>query len=106
MELRNYQKNVMKNLSSYLDCVNTDNDIISAWKRYWLKQDINVGLRGVPAYNNVINGVPHICMKVPTGGGKTFMACASVKHIFNAMPMDKPVKTVKPLIKLNPHWWK
>ena len=29
-------------------------------------------------------------MKVPTGGGKTFMACASVKRIFNAMPTGKP----------------
>lgn len=29
-------------------------------------------------------------MKVPTGGGKTFMACASVKRIFNALPIGKP----------------
>lgn len=29
-------------------------------------------------------------MKVPTGGGKTFIACSAVKHIFQHMPLDKP----------------
>ena len=29
-------------------------------------------------------------MKVPTGGGKTFMACASVRRIFDALPTGKP----------------
>ena len=77
-------------MSAYLDCVNTDNDVVAAWKSYWLKLDINVGFGGVPAYKNAIEGVPHICMKVPTGGGKTFLACASVKPVFNAMPLDKP----------------
>ena len=43
MELKNYQKTVMNNLSSYLECVNTDNSVIAAWKSYWLKQDVNVG---------------------------------------------------------------
>ncbi|QQO07578.1 DEAD/DEAH box helicase [Breznakiella homolactica] len=90
MELKNYQKAVIRNLSSYLDSVNTENNVIAAWKSYWLGQDINVGFGGVPTYNNVIDGVPHICTKVPTGGGKTFIACAAVKPIFNAMPLDKP----------------
>ena len=29
-------------------------------------------------------------MKVPTGGGKTFLACASVRRIYDAMPTSKP----------------
>lgn len=90
MELKTYQKKVMGNLSSYLDCVNRDNDLIKAWKDYWEQQDIHIGFGGVPSYQNAIAGVPHICMKVPTGGGKTFMACASIKKIFDAMPLDKP----------------
>ena len=44
----------------------------------------------IPSYNNSIECVPHVCMKVPTGGGKTFMACASVKRIFDALPTGKP----------------
>lgn len=90
MELKTYQKKVMGNLSSYLDCVNRDNDLIKSWKDYWEQQDIHIGFGGVPSYQNAIAGVPHICMKVPTGGGKTFMACASIKKIFDAMPLDKP----------------
>ena len=114
MELKNYQKNVMRNLSSYLEWVNKDNNIIKAWKDYWAQQDIHVGFGGVPTYNDVITGVPHICMKVPTGGGKTFMACSSLKRIFDEMPLDKPrvvvwlvpsdsilVQTIKTLSNVN-----
>lgn len=90
MELKNYQKKVMRNLSAYMEAVNNNAGLTSAWKKYWLAQDIAVGFGGVPTYNNAIDGVPHVCMKVPTGGGKTFMACASVKKIFDAMPLDKP----------------
>ncbi len=89
MELKSYQKKTMRNLSSYLTYVNEDNDIIKAWQDYWKEQDINVGMGGVPNYNNAISSVPHICMKVPTGGGKTFMACASIKEIYDSMPLDK-----------------
>lgn len=89
MELKNYQKKVMNNLSSYMDCLNTSNGIIPAWRNYWSSQDIKVGLGGVPTYQNTIIGVPHVCMKVPTGGGKTFMACAAIKNIFDKMPAQK-----------------
>lgn len=89
MELKNYQKGVMRNLSSYMDCINNTADLFAAWKEYWHRQDIGVGFDGVPTYTNTIKGVPHICMKVPTGGGKTFMACAAVKHILDEMPKDK-----------------
>lgn len=90
MELKNYQKKVMENLSAYMEAVNNSAGLHSAWKNYWRAQDIAVGMGGVPPYSNTIDGIPHICMKVPTGGGKTFMACASVKKIYDAMPLDKP----------------
>lgn len=90
MELKKYQKKVMNNLSSYIGYLNDSNNLNTAWADYWAAQDINVGFGGVPTYQNAIKGVPHICMKVPTGGGKTFMACSALKHIFNAMPLDKP----------------
>ena len=90
MELNNYQKQVMRDLSTYLNCVNQSADLFSAWREYWFAKDIAVGLGGVPSYNNSIERVPHVCMKVPTGGGKTFMACAAVKRIFDALPNGKP----------------
>lgn len=90
MELKEFQKNVIEDLKKYLLCVNRSNNLISAWREYWFRKDINVGLGGVPPYNHTITGVPHVCTKVPTGGGKTFIACSAIKHIFNAMPLDKP----------------
>lgn len=90
MELNNYQKQVMRDLSAYLNCVNRGTNLFSAWREYWFAKDVPVGLGGVPSYNNSIERVPHVCMKVPTGGGKTFMACASVKRVFDALPTGKP----------------
>jgi len=101
MELKNYQKSVMHNLSSYMDCVNNTANLFAAWEEYWRRQDVGVGFGGVPTYNNAIKGVPHVCMKVPTGGGKTFMACSSVKRIFDEMPKDKP-KVVVWLVPSDP----
>ena len=90
MELKTYQQHVMDDLSAYLEHLNRDSDMTAAWKGYWMDKDIPIGFGGVPAYKNSIAGVPHVCMKVPTGGGKTFMACAALKRIFDAMPLDKP----------------
>jgi len=45
-----------------------------------------VGMNGLPPYNSVIPGIPHVCLKVPTGGGKTFIAASSIKPIFDSMP--------------------
>ena len=47
MELKNYQKRVMRNLSSYLGFLN-EYDMVEAWKQYWAEQDIAVGFGGVP----------------------------------------------------------
>ena len=90
MELKNYQKNVMQDLTSFIDAVDHENDIIKGWQSYWNNKDIPVGFGGVPVYQNKVENTPHVCMKVPTGGGKTFMACSAVKKIFDHLPPDKP----------------
>ncbi len=94
MELNSYQREVMGNLSAYLSALNETCDLNKAWKKYWSDQDVAVGFGGVPAYRNSIKGVPHVCMKVPTGGGKTFMACAAVRRIFDELPQGKPKMVV------------
>ncbi|MCR5142661.1 MAG: DEAD/DEAH box helicase family protein, partial [Ruminococcus sp.] len=96
MELNSYQREVMGNLSAYLSALNETDDLDNAWLKYWNDQDVAVGLGtgSVPGYRNSIKGVPHVCMKVPTGGGKTFMACAAVRRIFDALPQGKPKMVV------------
>ncbi|WP_028510332.1 DEAD/DEAH box helicase family protein [Ruminococcus sp. NK3A76] len=96
MELNSYQREVMGNLSAYLSALNETGNLDKAWLKYWNDQDVAVGLGpgSVPSYRNSIKGVPHVCMKVPTGGGKTFMACAAVRRIFDALPQGKPKMVV------------
>ena len=88
MELKPYQQHAMKDLDSYIGYLNRDNNLFTAWKHFWAEKDIRIGFGGVPAYNNSITGVPHVCLKVPTGGGKTFMACAAVRRMFEKLPIS------------------
>ena len=86
MELKSYQKEVLADLSDWLRIQNEAPDFRAAWKAYWERRGVAVGPGGAPSYNNAIAGVSHVCMKVPTGGGKTFMACAALRAVFDALP--------------------
>lgn len=88
MELKNYQKKVIADLQNYLHSLKQSVNLAEAWKNYWQTKDIAVGNGGVPAYKDNIQGMPAVCMKVPTGGGKTFLACSAIKHIFDFMPAE------------------
>lgn len=90
MELKSYQKQAVKHLADYLASLQETTSLKAAWKDYWSQQDIAVGNGGVPVYNDAIAGVPHVCFKVPTGGGKTFMACASLRYLFDKLPLNRP----------------
>ena len=85
MELNSYQREVMADLKSYLACVKAEDDLEISWRNYWAARGKTVGFGGVPSYNNQIPRVPHICIKVPTGGGKTFLACAALQPIYQKL---------------------
>lgn len=90
MELKSYQQSVLHDLTSYMDAVDQTNNLWRGWEIYWKNKGIRIGEGGVPNYQNKIDGVPHVCTRVPTGGGKTFMACASVRLICDHLPPAKP----------------
>ena len=75
MELKSYQKKAINDLKSYLECLDSYG-IKEGWNKYWQDMGVNAG-----KYHDKIKAVPNICVKVPTGGGKTFIACASIKVI-------------------------
>lgn len=87
MELKTYQKNVIGDLSRFLSLLTEEGTAAKAYSALWEEKNVNVGLGGMPYYhNNLPGGVPDICFKVPTGGGKTFIAANAIKTIYDAMP--------------------
>ena len=95
MELRQYQNNVLNELHNFLDLMREKqaeldeyNEFLvgrgkepvqrniaeEAWRSYLPSEYINqVDGRGLP--------IPHVCLKVPTGGGKTLLASYAVRKI-------------------------
>ena len=89
MELKAYQKKVIADLNRYLQLLNETRDYIAAFRLFWQE-------KSAPAlghYQDIMPGVPNLCFKVPTGGGKTFLACNAIRPIFDALPFTK-TKTV------------
>ena len=93
MELKAYQKQVIADLSRYMELLNETRDSSKAYRSFWEEKNVPVGFRGVPSWQQILSEVPVICIKVPTGGGKTFLACNAIKPIFDALPITK-IKTV------------
>ena len=85
MRLKDYQKRVLFDLDTFLRYLNQEGNISKAYAMTWLDNGIAIGGDGMPPYKDTIPQVPHICFKVPTGGGKTVMGCASLKHIYDAL---------------------
>lgn len=93
MELKGYQKRVVDDLGDYLGALKSSGGIAAAWRSYWGGKDVKVrgasGTCGVPAYNDELGGVPNVCIKVPTGGGKTFIGANAISRIFAGLPLGK-----------------
>lgn len=89
MELKPYQKEVIADLARYLELVVELQSPAKAYHTLWNEKNVMVGLGGLPNYANTLPGIPHVCAKVPTGGGKTFIAASSVRTIFDAIPQRR-----------------
>lgn len=88
MELKDYQADVLTDLSKYLETLlECKGHLPNAFNKYWKD-------RGVlnQAYKNNIKEVPHVCVKVPTAGGKTFIAVNALDRIFSAFAEYNPTR--------------
>ena len=85
MELKSYQKRVIDDLTDYVSVLVETGSLCESFSQFWAQRGVTVGVAGIRHYQDVIPGVPHVCYKVPTGGGKTLLACASVKPVLDAM---------------------
>lgn len=89
MELKKYQKQVIGDLNRYMELLTETKSVSGAYNAFWNEKNIRVGFGGLPYYNDTVNHTPHVCFKVPTGGGKTFLACNSLRVIFDNLPARK-----------------
>ncbi len=94
MELKNYQKSVINDLNRFLELLNEKQKIKDAYNALWEEKGISIASGAMPPYNNTLQGVPHVCLKVPTGGGKTYLAASAIKPIFDSMPHIHPKAVV------------
>lgn len=96
MELKDYQSRVLADLAGYLDVLDGKPNLALAFKDYWASKGVRVGSDGSNAgmapYKNTVLGVPHICAKVPTAGGKTFIAVNALDTVFSALAKRSPMR--------------
>ncbi len=94
MELKPYQQTVINELAEFIGWLEKTEQINLAYERYWNSKGISFfdleGNNYIKPYDNSIKGVPRVTLKVPTAGGKTFIACNALKTIFDSFPLDKP----------------
>lgn len=93
MELKQYQKEVIADLDAYIGYVEKYNRPDTAFHKFWEDKGIPISAIDnyyLHPYDNSITDVPHVTVKVPTAGGKTFIACNALNTIFRHMPADKP----------------
>lgn len=87
MELKPYQKQVIIDLESFLSYLNEKGTPSEAFKQFWedkigeYQVKLDGSTTGMRPYKDNIPGAVHIAIKVPTAGGKTFIACNALHSI-------------------------
>jgi len=82
MELNDYQEKVINDLREYVWQWRSLDDAAQAFRAYgenrgWVKKP--------PAYHPAQFKAPAVCIKVPTAGGKTFIAINALREIFDGL---------------------
>lgn len=94
MKLKTYQKEVLADLKNYLEHLHKSNDLREAFRQHWLDRSIDPHTKNndlLHAYNNSLApGIPNVTVKVPTAGGKTYIAANALSIIFDYLPEEQP----------------
>ncbi|OGG78459.1 hypothetical protein A3F56_04035 [Candidatus Kaiserbacteria bacterium RIFCSPHIGHO2_12_FULL_55_13] len=78
MELKKYQKNTLDTLETFLA------DLRKVGLKYAF-----MGITEKPYQAQAFGEVPFVCIKIPTGGGKTFVGCHAVEKIMSKALSNK-----------------
>lgn len=94
MQLKFYQQTVLHDLATYAAQLNAGGSLPTSFARYWQQHDPPLtpepGQSVTPYHEAAVPGVPHVCVKVPTGGGKTLMACHALGTLLAQAPLGRP----------------
>ena len=86
MELKTYQARVINELKEFIGFTKTAKNAYEAYENYWLSKNIQPEPdANIKPYNDSVKNAPHVCLKIPTAGGKTFIGCCALKTIFNEL---------------------
>lgn len=86
MELKQYQQTVIDDLQAYLDMLlKHSGNLKTAFADYWQNHARTpLAADKTEPYHDKLNGAPNVCVKVPTAGGKTFIAVNALQAVFAA----------------------
>lgn len=93
MELKPYQQRVIEDLDGYLELFQHIGDPAKTFNLHWERKagpyDPLSG-KGMRPYQDNVPGAIHLCIKVPTAGGKTFIAVNALKTVFDHYGPNAP----------------
>ncbi len=94
MELKPYQTQILTDLARFVGCVQATRHLREGFAEYWATHPTAPVLprlgEGVEPYKNNVPGVPHVCVKVPTAGGKTYIATNALRVLFDGLGPGLP----------------
>ncbi len=101
MELKPYQRKVIADLEQFLTYIQKEKTAAKAFNQYWEDKlgmpytpELDGGFKGMKPYKDNIPGAIHIAIKVPTAGGKTFIACNALHAINKYFNQGNPKAVV------------
>ena len=96
MELKKYQKRVLDELEYFLKKYQDLGSPEEAYRQTWIdKHSIDMLALDEPRPYKRNKGIPFsACLKVPTGGGKTFIGLNAIRTVFKNLPAENNVRAV------------
>ncbi len=87
MELKDYQQSVISDLESFFEYLDRYEYVGKAFQMFWQDKGVTMD-----AYKHAVQGIPNVCVKVPTAGGKTFIAVNALRPIFENFTKVNPAQ--------------